>query len=145
MMIAGVPFIDVGDWEANTIYKGSFHKTHDVVQWFWQEMKTYDQKQLAKILQFCTGSTRVPVEGFRYDFPVWNSAYMVIYRVLESNRGALSKFCIESTKYVKDQSFITAHTCFNRIVIPLYPNAQLLKDHMKMIFEQDFNGVFGIE
>lgn len=66
MMIAGVPFIDVDDWEANSIYKGSLFRTHQVARWFWLEMHTFDQKQLAKILQFSTGSSRTPVEGFRY-------------------------------------------------------------------------------
>ena len=65
--------------------------------------------------------------------------------VLESNRGAYSKFCIDSAKYVKGESFITAHTCFNRIVVPMYPTQELLREHLKLIFETEFNGVFGIE
>lgn len=66
MMIGGVPFIDIDDWEANTIYKGSYYRTHEIMGWFWQELRTCNQKQLARMLQFCTGSSRTPVEGFRY-------------------------------------------------------------------------------
>lgn len=65
MIINGVPFIDVADWEYNTIYKGSYYKGHNEVKWFWNIVKEMKQEELAKLLQFCTGSSRTPVEGFR--------------------------------------------------------------------------------
>ena len=65
MVINGLPFIDINDWEVNTIYKGSYYKSHQIVKWFWQVMKELDQAQLSKFFLFCTGSTRPPVEGFR--------------------------------------------------------------------------------
>lgn len=66
MMIAGVPFIDLEDWEANTTYQGAYSPDHKVIRWFWKELYSYDQQQLRKILHFATGSTRTPIEGFRY-------------------------------------------------------------------------------
>lgn len=39
---------------------------------------------------------------------------------LESNRGAYAKFTIISVKYEGDNSFPKAHTCFNRLELPLY-------------------------
>ena len=65
MVINGLPFIDVLDWEANTNYKGLYSKSHQTVKWFWELMKELNQEQLSKLFHFCTGSSRVPVEGFR--------------------------------------------------------------------------------
>jgi len=130
MIINGLPFIDIDDWERNTDYKGSYYKTHQVIRWFWQALRTLDQKELSKFLQYCTGSSRTPVEGFR---------------VLQSNRGEFAKFCVESVKYSKDNCIMKAHTCFNRLDLPQYPSEDLLKDNIKLVLQADFSGVFGIE
>ena len=66
MILNGVPFIDLEEWKQNTEYTGTYNASHKVIQWFWKEMKEFDQKQLSKFLQYCTGSSRTPVEGFKY-------------------------------------------------------------------------------
>ncbi len=66
MLLNGLPFIDTIDWEANTNYKGVYNRSHQVVKWFWEVVKTLDQEQLSKLFHFCTASTHAPVEGFRY-------------------------------------------------------------------------------
>ncbi len=64
---------------------------------------------------------------------------------MESNRGEISKFCIESTNYVlKKQNFIKAHTCFNRIDIPIYNNEKELRDSISFIINNEILG-FGID
>ena len=65
MIINGVPFISVDEWEENTEYKGEFHGKHKLIQWFWSLMKTFSQEDLSKMLHFCTGSSRISLEGFR--------------------------------------------------------------------------------
>jgi len=130
MKLNGLPFIDLTDWEVNSIYKGSYYKNHQVIKWFWEVMKELDQEQLSKFFHFCTGSTRLPVEGFR---------------VLQSNRGDLQKFTIESIKYLKESSGLKSHTCFNRLELPMYPTKELLKEKLFEILNSDFTGVFGIE
>ena len=67
MIMNGLPFIDIKDWEENTVYKGSYYKNHQVIRWFWEIMKDLKQEQLSKFFHFCTGSSRPPVEGFRYN------------------------------------------------------------------------------
>lgn len=127
MILNGLPFIDVNDWEYHTHYKGSYYKNHQVIRWFWEIMKTLDQSELMKFYQFCTGSKRPPVEGFR---------------ALQSNRGEFQKFNIESVKSGKG---IKAHTCFNRLELPMFQTKELLKNEMVKILKLDFNGVFGVE
>lgn len=66
MLLGGLKRISLEEWRANTEYKGIFHQKHRVILWFWDIMNSYNQEQLSKMLQFCTGSSRIPLEGFRY-------------------------------------------------------------------------------
>ena len=68
MILNGVPFIDAKDWKDNTDYKGEYHKNHKVIQWFWKKVLEMDQEELARLLHFCTGSSRAPIHGFKYFF-----------------------------------------------------------------------------
>uniref|UniRef100_A0A8C9T3N1 HECT-type E3 ubiquitin transferase n=1 Tax=Scleropages formosus TaxID=113540 RepID=A0A8C9T3N1_SCLFO len=64
LIIGGLGKIDLNDWKANTRLK---HCTPDsnVVKWFWQAMETFDEERRGRLLQFVTGSTRVPLQGFK--------------------------------------------------------------------------------
>jgi HECT-domain (ubiquitin-transferase) len=66
IIINGLPFIDVYDWKLNTEYRGEFSKDHPVMKWFWEYVELLNPNQLQSLLQFSTGSTRTPIEGFRY-------------------------------------------------------------------------------
>ena len=35
------------------------------MKWFWQVVEEYDEEKRARLLQFVTGSARVPVQGFK--------------------------------------------------------------------------------
>jgi len=93
-------------------------------------ISNFSQEDLSKFLQFCTGSSRVPIGGFS---------------VIESNRGQISKFCIVGVDYLNNKlNFIKAHTCFNRIDFPKYPNKILLEKCLKYIMNNEILG-FGID
>lgn len=36
LLMCGIGKIDVKDWKQNTVYKGSYHANHIVIQWFWR-------------------------------------------------------------------------------------------------------------
>ena len=36
-----------------------------IVKWFWQVVGQYSDERRAQLLQFVTGSSRVPIEGFK--------------------------------------------------------------------------------
>jgi len=65
LILNGQPFIDVYDWKINSIYKG-YSENSQVVQNFWLIISSLSQEDLGKFLQFCTGSSRVPIGGFRF-------------------------------------------------------------------------------
>jgi len=130
LVINGQPFTDVNDWKLNTVYQGSFNEDSQVIQWFWEIVMNYSQEELSRLLQFSTGSSRVPIGGFRS---------------LESNRGEISNYTIVSTVYIENKiNFIRAHTCFNRIDLPLFPNKLKLEEALKFITKNEIYG-FGID
>ena len=64
LLISGVPDIDIDDWKNNTEYRG-YSSTSPQVQWFWRAIRSFDQEERAKLLQFATGTSKVPLEGFK--------------------------------------------------------------------------------
>lgn len=63
LFISGLPTIDIDDLKANTDY----HKyvSHSLqIQWFWRALRSFDQADRAKFLQFVTGTSKVPLQGF---------------------------------------------------------------------------------
>jgi E3 ubiquitin-protein ligase HUWE1 len=67
MILFGLPIISLEDWRTHTYYKGDYTADDQRVTWFWDILSsTFSSEELSQFLQFCTGSSRVPVEGFRY-------------------------------------------------------------------------------
>ena len=130
LIINGKPFIDIDEWKTFTEYREPYNKNSKVIIWFWEIMNTLNQNQLSNFLQFSTGSKRVPINGFAG---------------LESNRGNISRFTIVQIPYVsKNKNYIKAHTCFNRIELPNFPNKYLLKEAVEFIGNCQILG-FGID
>jgi hypothetical protein len=102
LLICGIPEINVEDWQNNTIYNGYSKNSRNIV-WFWRAVNGFTPDEKAKLLQFCTGSTRVPFDGFIN---------------LQGNSGT-QKFSIH--KVSSDSVRLpSAHTCFNQLDLPEY-------------------------
>ena len=130
LILNGRPFVDVDEWRRFTEYRTPYHKGHQVIKWFWDILKDLNQEQLSRFLQFCTGSARVPVGGFKE---------------LESNRGEVCKFTIMQIPYVSGvKNYIKAHTCFNRIEVPNYVTKEKLKENIYFLADNEIVG-FGID
>jgi hypothetical protein len=63
LLISGSPEINVADWQENTSYIG-FTKDDAIIQWFWVAVQQFTQDQKAHLLQFVSGTARVPLGGF---------------------------------------------------------------------------------
>lgn len=63
-LLSGLAHYDVDDWRAHTLYKG-YSETDEVPRWFWRAVEEFNEEQRGRLLQFVTGSARVPVEGFQ--------------------------------------------------------------------------------
>ena len=64
LLISGLPEIDIDDWRNNTEYHGGYNASSPQVLWFWRAVRSFDQESRAKLLQFVTGTSKVPLEGF---------------------------------------------------------------------------------
>ncbi len=65
LVIAGTAEIDVSDWRKNTEYRSGYHDSHPVIQWFWTAIeRKFDNEQRLRLLQFVTGTSSIPYEGF---------------------------------------------------------------------------------
>jgi E3 ubiquitin-protein ligase NEDD4 len=64
LLIGGIAEIDVDDWKKHTDYRG-YTESDEVVQNFWATVRSWDGEQKSRLLQFTTGTSRIPVNGFK--------------------------------------------------------------------------------
>ena len=64
LLISGLPEIDVDDLRANTEYTG-YTPAAKQIQWFWEVVSALSKEDLALLVQFTTGTSKVPLEGFK--------------------------------------------------------------------------------
>ncbi|XP_031310488.2 E3 ubiquitin-protein ligase HECW1 isoform X3 [Camelus dromedarius] len=125
LVIAGTAEIDLTDWRNNSEYRGGYHDGHLVIRWFWAAVERFNNEQRLRLLQFVTGTSSVPYEGFA---------------ALRGSNG-LRRFCIE--KWGKITSLPRAHTCFNRLDLPPYPSYSMLYEKLLTAVEE--TSTFGLE
>ncbi|XP_046678623.1 E3 ubiquitin-protein ligase HECW2 isoform X2 [Homalodisca vitripennis] len=125
LVIAGTAEIDLTDWRTHTEYRSGYHDNHPVIVWFWSAMERFSNEQRLRLLQFVTGTSSVPYEGFA---------------ALRGSTGP-RKFCVE--KWGKPNSLPRAHTCFNRLDLPPYPTPEILYEKLLLAVEE--TNTFGIE
>ncbi|XP_017072039.1 E3 ubiquitin-protein ligase Nedd-4 isoform X2 [Drosophila eugracilis] len=125
LLMCGIQNIDVKDWRENTLYKGDYHMNHIIIQWFWRAVLSFTNEMRSRLLQFVTGTSRVPMNGFK--------------ELYGSNGPQM--FTIE--KWGTPNNFPRAHTCFNRLDLPPYEGYLQLKDKLIKAIEgsQGFAGV----
>ncbi|KAJ3321382.1 hypothetical protein HDV06_004367 [Boothiomyces sp. JEL0866] len=63
LLISGLPDIDIDDWKNNTEYE-NYTSTSPQIQWFWRAVRSFSQEERAKLIQFATGTSKVPLGGF---------------------------------------------------------------------------------
>ncbi|XP_069376809.1 E3 ubiquitin-protein ligase HECW2 isoform X3 [Paralichthys olivaceus] len=125
LVIAGTAEIDLSDWRNNTEYRGGYHDNHIVIRWFWAAVERFNNEQRLRLLQFVTGTSSIPYEGFAS---------------LRGSNGP-RRFCVE--KWGKVTSLPRAHTCFNRLDLPPYPSFSMLFEKMLTAVEE--TSTFGLE
>lgn len=64
LLISGLPEIDIEDLRANTEYAG-YTAASQTIQWFWKVVREMSKQELALLVQFVTGTSKVPLEGFK--------------------------------------------------------------------------------
>uniref|UniRef100_A0A5B6ZFI1 HECT-type E3 ubiquitin transferase n=1 Tax=Davidia involucrata TaxID=16924 RepID=A0A5B6ZFI1_DAVIN len=122
LLISGLPDIDLDDMRANTEYSG-YSAASPVIQWFWEVAQGFSKEDKARLLQFVTGTSKVPLEGFS---------------ALQGISGS-QKFQIHKA-YGSPDHLPSAHTCFNQLDLPEYPSKQRLEERLLLAIHEGSEG-----
>ncbi|PYI25737.1 E3 ubiquitin--protein ligase Pub1 [Aspergillus indologenus CBS 114.80] len=117
LLIGGIADIDVDDWKKHTDYRG-YQEQDEVIQNFWKIVRSWDAEQKSRLLQFTTGTSRIPVNGFKD---------------LQGSDGP-RRFTIE--KSGDPNALPKSHTCFNRLDLPPYKTHEALEHKMSIAVEE---------
>lgn len=102
------------DWETFQDiceYDGGFGKNHETIKHFWSVFDEMEESEKKMLLEFFTGSDRIPVGGLSRLKPK-----------------------IQSSGPDSDR-LPTAHTCFNILLLPAYKSREKLKERLTKAIE----------
>uniref|UniRef100_A0A8C6XVA9 E3 ubiquitin-protein ligase n=1 Tax=Naja naja TaxID=35670 RepID=A0A8C6XVA9_NAJNA len=117
VMLCGMQEVDMADWQRNTVYR-HYTRNSKQIMWFWQFIKEADNEVRMRLMQFVTGTCRLPLGGFA--------------ELMGSNGP--QKFCVE--KVGKETWLPRSHTCFNRLDLPPYKSYEQLKEKLLFAIEE---------
>lgn len=112
LLMSGLPDIDMADLKANVEYTG-YTASSPQINWFWRCVGKMDQEDLARLVMFVTGTSKVPLEGFS---------------TLQGMNGT-QKFQIHRVSG-NTMRLPSAHTCFNQLDLPEYSTAETLTERL---------------
>ncbi|KAI9912290.1 hypothetical protein PsorP6_008993 [Peronosclerospora sorghi] len=137
--LSGLPTLNLIDWQNNSLVRHAapdsdserIGRELEVIHWFWDVVGTFTDEQRARLLQFATGCSRVPVEGFR---------------ALTSASGIVHPFTLQMVPVGTPPLGMCprAHTCFNRIDLPVYETKENLETYLSLVIQMEITG-FGFE
>jgi E3 ubiquitin-protein ligase HUWE1 len=120
LFISGLPDIDLDDLRAHTDYQG--YKASDTyINEFWRILKSFTDEEKALFLQFVTGTSKVPLDGFKALIGADGPKKFNISK----ESGALLP---------------TAHTCFNQLVLPQFPTSEELRKKLLIAIKEGSEG-----
>jgi len=117
LLTCGLPHIPIHEMQKYTNIKG-YSDTDDIINWFWTAIQNFTEEEKAKMLQFITGSSQVPLEGF----------------------GAFIPPITIGKSIMPEGSLPTAHTCFNVIDLPSYRTYEDLATKILLAFTEGSEG-----
>ncbi|ONK58274.1 uncharacterized protein A4U43_C09F10490 [Asparagus officinalis] len=122
LLISGLPDIDLDDLRANTEYSG-YSNASPVIQWFWEVVQGFSKEDKAQFLQFVTGTSKVPLEGFS-----------ALQGISGSQRFQIHK------AYGSPDHLPSAHTCFNQLDLPEYTSKERLQERLLLAIHEANEG-----
>ncbi|CAE6444639.1 unnamed protein product [Rhizoctonia solani] len=122
LLISGTPDIDIDEWRAATDYNG-YNPSDPAIVWWWRALKSFDREERAKVLSFATGTSRVPLEGFKDLQGVQGTQRFSIHRA-----------------YGESDRLPQAHTCFNQIDLPQYSSYEKLRTQLLLAINEGGEG-----
>jgi hypothetical protein len=116
LVLAGMSDIDMADWKANT----RTWENSTTIAWWWQIVEAMSEEMKAKILQFATGTSRVPAGGFSQ---------------LQERGGDVHKFTLNIVDLQFPGQMPHGHTCFNTLDLPRYTSKSEMETAINVALE----------
>jgi hypothetical protein len=110
LLLCGLPVFSAAELQGHARIRGDTPQFGHTLGWFWESVSAMDPAQLAQLLQFTTGSARLPAGGFA---------------ALE--REGQHVLTIECDGSASVDQLPTAHTCFNKLDLPLFSSRNVLE------------------
>mmetsp|Transcript_1752 Transcript_1752/g.3637 ORF Transcript_1752/g.3637 Transcript_1752/m.3637 type:complete len:122 (-) Transcript_1752:51-416(-) len=117
-----MPEIDIHDLQRNTEYQ-NYKPADPQIEWFWNILHSFNRSEKAAFLQFVTGSSKVPLDGFSN---------------LQGMRGT-QKFSIHRAGG-PTTALSSAHTCFNALDLPAYTSEKEMKEKLLLSINEGRGG-----
>ncbi|XP_050080108.1 ubiquitin-protein ligase E3A [Anopheles maculipalpis] len=106
LIVCGSKNFDFNELELSTEYQGGFERDSATIKHFWSIVHGLSMEMKRKLLQFTTGSDRVPV-------------------------GGLSRLKLVIARNGPDSDRLpTSHTCFNVLLLPEYSSKEKLEERL---------------
>lgn len=117
LLVCGVTDFDVNDFIENTVFEYPYSAESPVIKMFFKVLKSWDNEKLSKLLNFMTGSSRIPANGFK-EFVEITGFPLKIAAGGDEN-------CLPQT-----------HTCFNTMDLPSYTNEEDLRNKLLLAIQE---------
>lgn len=125
LLISGLPDIDIDDMEMHTTYNG-YTRSDPTIQRLWSVLRRCSQEERALFVQFVTGSSKVPLDGFA---------------ALQGSEGIQ---CMSIHRCYDTDLLPAAHTCFNQLDLPAYSSEEVLREKLMISLREGSEG-FGFQ
>jgi len=113
-LIEGASHVDVEQLRAAAQWAPETEEPPELFNWFFDVAKELTAEALAQLLQFTTGSSRLPLEG---------------------PRALRPPFRVSVNEALEPALLPTSHTCANMICLPMYPSKEVLKTQLLAALE----------
>ncbi|XP_045123430.1 apoptosis-resistant E3 ubiquitin protein ligase 1-like isoform X2 [Portunus trituberculatus] len=120
LLMCGTEEYSIADFRANHTVNGSSSEFGRVLYWFWTAVSNFTEEEMARLLQFTTGCSRLPPGGFSQLYPNFQISSAHTYGVLP-----------------------TAHTCFNQLCLPDYDSYEQFERALLLAIKEGSEG-FGM-
>ncbi|ONK82067.1 uncharacterized protein A4U43_C01F35780 [Asparagus officinalis] len=112
LLISGLPEIDFDDLKSNAEYTG-YTAASPVIHWFWEVVKAFNKEDMARFLQFVTGTSK--------------------------GISGPQRFQIHKA-YGAPERLPSAHTCFNQLDLPEYSSKEQLQERLLLAIHEASEG-----
>jgi len=107
LLICGSTDFDFAALQRTTKYDDGLHADSRIIKYFWAVAHELSEMDKRKLLSFCTGSDRVPING-------------------------LGEVSLTISKNGDDNEKLpTSHTCFNHLLLPEYDSEDILRSRLQ--------------